>query len=143
MKIFNVVKYVAAPAFLAMTYCLAISNLQAETVPLLEKKCIPCSGHVPALKGNDLINLKQHLRDEWKIVNEHHLERTFLFEDFLSALDFTNQLGALAEENGHHPDIVLAYGKVVVMIWTHKSKGLTESDFILAAQIDEMVSSIL
>lgn len=123
---------------MAAVCCIAL-NLTAESNPLSEKKCIPCTERVPALKGDDLIALKQQLRSEWIIVNEHHLERKYDFDDFLSALAFTNRLGELAEENGHHPDIVLSYGKVVVMIWTHKSKGLTESDFVLATQIDAMM----
>ncbi len=72
------------------------------------------------------------------MVNEHHLERTFTFPDFLQALAFTNKVGALAEEQGHHPDIALAWGKVGITIWTHKIDGLTESDFVLAAKIDRL-----
>lgn len=73
---------------------------------------------------------------DWDIVDEHHLERQFSFPDFQSALDFTNAVGALAEAEGHHPDIYLAWGKVGIKIWTHKINGLTTSDFVLAAKID-------
>ena len=68
----------------------------------------------------------------------HHLEREFKFPDFNNALDFTNRVGALAESEGHHPDIYLAWGKVGIKIWTHKIDGLTESDFVLAAKIDRL-----
>jgi 4a-hydroxytetrahydrobiopterin dehydratase len=78
---------------------------------------------------------------EWKVANDHHIERQFTFPDFKSALDFVNRVGALAEDQGHHPDIYLAWGKVRVTIWTHKIDGLTESDFILAAKIDRLPRS--
>ena len=71
-------------------------------------------------------------------MNEHHLARTFKFPDFRQALAFTNRVGELAEEQGHHPDLYLAWGRVEVTIWTHKIDGLTESDFILAAKIDQL-----
>jgi 4a-hydroxytetrahydrobiopterin dehydratase len=73
------------------------------------------------------------------VVDEHHLERTFTFEDFKEALAFTNQVGDVAEEEQHHPDIALSYGKVVVTVWTHKVDGLTENDFIFAAKVDDLV----
>lgn len=72
------------------------------------------------------------------MIEEHHLDKTFVFKDFRQALDFTNQVGDLAEQQGHHPDIHLSWGRVRVAIWTHKIDGLTESDFILAAKIDEI-----
>lgn len=75
---------------------------------------------------------------EWRVVDGHHIERDFGFSNFREALDFTNEVGELAEGEGHHPDIYLAWGKVGVKIWTHKINGLTESDFILAAKIDRL-----
>jgi 4a-hydroxytetrahydrobiopterin dehydratase len=74
---------------------------------------------------------------DWNVVNNHHIEREFKFPDFKTALAFTNKVGGIAEEQGHHPDICLAWGRVGVTIWTHKINGLTESDFILAAKIDK------
>jgi 4a-hydroxytetrahydrobiopterin dehydratase len=76
--------------------------------------------------------------NQWNIVNNHHVEREFKFPDFKTALNFVNRVGAIAEEQGHHPDIYLAWGKARVTIWTHKIDGLTESDFILAAKIDDI-----
>jgi len=107
---------------------------------LAEKTCVPCRGGVPPLKGKELQAIHQQLPDsaEWKVINEHHLTRRFTFPDFKTALDFVNQVGALAEEQGHHPDIVLKWGKVEVTMWTHKIDGLTESDFIMAAKIDKL-----
>ncbi len=104
---------------------------------LAEKHCVPCRGGVAALQGEALIPFAQEL-PEWKIVEEHHIAKTFLFSDFKTALDFVNRVGAVAEQEGHHPDLCLAWGKVDVQIYTHKARGLTESDFILAAKIDEI-----
>jgi 4a-hydroxytetrahydrobiopterin dehydratase len=92
---------------------------------------------VPPLKGADLTPLAEQV-PEWQVVEEHHLERCFGFKNFAEALRFTNEIGALAEEQGHHPDILLAWGKAGVRIWTHKIDGLTESDFVLAAKIDRL-----
>ena len=107
---------------------------------LAAKTCVPCRGGVPPLKGKELEDLQEHVPD-WKVVNEHHLNRVFKFPDFKKALDFVNRVGALAEEQGHHPDIMLAWGKAEITIWTHKIDGLTESDFIMAAKIDEAKKS--
>ena len=74
----------------------------------------------------------------WEVVAGHHLARRFTFPDFRAALDFVNRVGALAEEQGHHPDLCLSWGQVDIQTWTHKIDGLTESDFILAAKIDRL-----
>lgn len=107
-------------------------------VALAEKECVPCKGGVPPLKGQDLARLRGELNAAWQVVQDHHLEREFKFKDFREALHFTNQVGELAEEQGHHPDIFLSWGKTKVTIWTHKIDGLTESDFVLAAKIDKL-----
>ncbi len=105
---------------------------------LAQKKCIPCSGEVPKLSDVEIEKIKKELHPEWQVDAGHHLERTFLFPDFKAALVFTNRVGELAESEGHHPDIFLAWGKVKITIFTHKINGLTESDFILAAKIDQL-----
>jgi 4a-hydroxytetrahydrobiopterin dehydratase len=102
---------------------------------LASKTCVPCRGGVPPLKGKELAALHQQV-PQWKVINEHHITRTFTFPDFKQALDFVNRVGAVAEEQGHHPDILLAWGKAEITLWTHKIDGLTESDFIMAAKID-------
>ena len=104
---------------------------------LAEKTCVPCKGDVPALKGAELHGFSHQLPN-WNVVDEHHITRTFAFPDFRKALEFVNRVGAIAEEQGHHPDILLTWGKVEITIWTHRVKGLTESDFILAAKIDQL-----
>jgi 4a-hydroxytetrahydrobiopterin dehydratase len=107
---------------------------------LADKKCVPCRGGVPPLKGRELEAVHRQLPHaaEWKVVNEHHITRAFKFPDFVQALAFVNRVGALAEEQGHHPDILLSWGKAEVTLWTHKIDGLTESDFIMAAKIDKV-----
>jgi len=100
---------------------------------LAQETCIPCRGGVPPLKGEELDALQEKLGNGWQIINEHHLEKEYIFADFRQALDFTVKVGEVAENQGHHPDIYLAWGKVKLTIWTHKIDGLTESDFILAS----------
>jgi 4a-hydroxytetrahydrobiopterin dehydratase len=107
---------------------------------LSEKHCVPCRGGVPPLKGGELEALKTQVPG-WQVVDGHHLTRNFTFPDFRSALDFVNHVGAVAEAEGHHPDLYLAWGKVDVKTWTHKIDGLTESDFILAAKISDLYHS--
>ena len=106
---------------------------------LAEKKCVPCKGGVPPLKGNDLAKLAGELGGGWQVVAEHQLEKEYKFKDFREALAFTNQVGELAEAQQHHPDIYLTWGKVKLTVWTHKIDALTESDFVLAAKADKLL----
>ena len=108
------------------------------TEQLADKKCVPCRGGVPPLKGKELEALHR-IVPQWSVIDEHHLTRAFTFPDFKQALEFVNLVGALAEEQGHHPDILLAWGKAAITLWTHKIDGLTESDFIMAAKIDRIL----
>lgn len=107
-----------------------------ELSDLAQKKCIPCSGGMSRLKGPEIEHLHLDLDSGWHVIEDRHLEKEFSFSDFRQALFFTNLIGELAEKEGHHPDIYLSWGKVKLMIWTHKINGLTESDFILAAKCD-------
>ena len=104
---------------------------------LAKQNCIPCKGGIPPLKGAKLDDLMEKLKNDWKIIKEHHLEKEYSFKNFKEALSFTIKVGELAENQGHHPDIFLAWGKVKLTIWTHKIDGLTESDFIFAAKADK------
>ena len=104
---------------------------------LAGKTCVPCKGGVPPLAGKELDALAKEV-PQWRVVNGHHIVRTFTFPDFKQALAFVNKVGNVAEEQGHHPDILLAWGKAEITTWTHKIDGLTESDFILAAKIDKI-----
>lgn len=93
------------------------------------------------MKGEELADLLGRLGNGWNVVDEHHLEKEYSFDDFKQALDFANKVGGVAESEGHHPDIYLAWGRVRLAIWTHKIDGLTESDFILAAKADDVLDS--
>ena len=104
---------------------------------LASKTCVPCRGDVPAFESEAIAALLGQL-DGWTVANGHDLNKTYSFPDFASALAFTNSVGAVAEAEGHHPDIFLTWGKVGIRIWTHKIDGLTESDFVLAAKIDAL-----
>jgi 4a-hydroxytetrahydrobiopterin dehydratase len=104
---------------------------------LATKECVPCKGGVPPLAGKELDDLSRQLGGGWQVVDSHHLEKEYRFPNFVDALAFVNRVGALAEEQGHHPDIYLAWGKAKLTLWTHKIDGLTESDFVFAAKADK------
>jgi 4a-hydroxytetrahydrobiopterin dehydratase len=106
---------------------------------LAGKECVPCRGGVPPLTVEESGALLAKLGGGWEVIDNHHLEKQFDFDDFEQALAFTNRVGELAEQQGHHPDIYLAWGKVKLTIWTHKIDGLTESDFVLAAKADALL----
>jgi len=106
---------------------------------LAERQCVPCRGGMPPMKGDEITEMSSQLPD-WQVVNEHHLQRNYRFKDFRESLDFVNRVGELAEEQGHHPDICFGWGKADITIWTHKIDGLTESDFVLAAKIDKLLT---
>ena len=105
---------------------------------LVEKSCEPCDADTPPLEGEDLKPYRSQIGDRWSVEAEHHLVGEFEFDDFMGALDFTNAVGELAEEEGHHPEICLTWGRATVKIWTHAIDGLSENDFILAAKIDRV-----
>ena len=107
------------------------------TEDLADKKCVPCRGGVPPLRGKELEKFHVGV-PKWTVTNEHHLHREFRFPDFKQALEFVNRVGEVAEAEGHHPDILLTWGKVELTLWTHKIDGLTESDFIMAAKIERL-----
>lgn len=101
------------------------------------KKCVPCHGGVPRLVGEEIAPLLGQLK-EWRVADEHHLHKAYRFPTFADALDFVNRVAAIAEEEGHHPDIYFGWGYARLEIYTHAVGGLTESDFILAAKIDKL-----
>jgi|TARA_B000000475_G_C15994349_1_gene446334 4a-hydroxytetrahydrobiopterin dehydratase len=107
-----------------------------EDTELASKICIPCQGGVPPLSGEEMVGLISKLNEEWEIIDNHHLLREWKFKDFKDALEFTNITGSICEEQNHHADFELGWGRVKIKIFTHKIDGLVESDFILAAKFD-------
>ncbi len=105
---------------------------------LLGRHCKPLPKGTPALLAAATAPYLAAIADRWRIVDAHHLEAEFEFENFLGALAFTNQVAGVAEAEGHHPEITLTWGKATVRIWTHSVGGLSENDFILAARLDAL-----
>lgn len=108
---------------------------------LTQQKCVPCEGGVDPIKGEILAAMKSSLDQQapgWTVIDDHELKREFKFADFKEALAFTNKIGELAEAEGHHPDILLTYGKVGVTLSTHAIGGLSNNDFVLAAKISNI-----
>jgi len=103
---------------------------------LADQQCIPCRGGVPPLARERVDALLRELDSGWALTPTGHLLRTYEFRDFAAAMAFANKVGDIAEDQGHHPDLCVAWGKCGVEIWTHKIDGLTESDFFLAAKAD-------
>jgi 4a-hydroxytetrahydrobiopterin dehydratase len=105
---------------------------------LAQFQCVPCRGGEPTLSLDEIIGLKPEAPD-WGVVERDdilRLERVFKFKNFVQALEFTNRVGQLAEEQGHHPALLTEWGQVTVVWWTHKIKGLHRNDFIMAAKTD-------
>jgi 4a-hydroxytetrahydrobiopterin dehydratase len=113
---------------------------KAEACDLADRTCEPCRGGIPPLKHEEIEPLAKELGPYWRVVNDHHLERTFSFPDWKSALAFVNRISEPAEKMGHHPNVEFTWGSVTVKIYTHKIDGLHEADFILAARIDRLLT---
>ena len=108
---------------------------------LAARQCEPCKGGTPSLTHDEIEPLQAQLDPDWRVVDDHHLERVFKFKNFREALAYVNRVGEMAEEQFHHPDIALAWGKVAIEVWTHKIKGLHEADFVFAAKCDRLYAS--
>lgn len=103
---------------------------------LADQTCVPCKGGVPPMERARAEELLRELGEGWELNAEGHLQRTYSFSNFVDAIAFANRVGDIAEEQNHHPDLSVAWGKCTVEIWTHKIQGLTESDFYFAAKAD-------
>ena len=114
------------------TVCLGGESLDN----LSDMECIPCKGGVTPLSEEESSAFLSQIHDDWEVVENHHLTRTWSFPDFVTALEFTNQLGEICEQQSHHADFELGWARVVSVIFTHKIDALTESDFVLAAKFD-------
>jgi 4a-hydroxytetrahydrobiopterin dehydratase len=109
------------------------------TRDLASMVCVPCKGGIPPLAHDEIEPYLADLGNDWQVVEDHHLEKTYRFPNFRDALAFTNRVGELAEDVGHHPDIELSWGRVKLTVFTHKIKGLHESDFVFAAKADAVL----
>ncbi|HVZ76125.1 MAG TPA: 4a-hydroxytetrahydrobiopterin dehydratase [Candidatus Paceibacterota bacterium] len=106
---------------------------------LAKKKCVPCEGGTKPMPHDEAQKLMPELNPEWALIDEGHLlARSFHFKDFKKTMEFVNKVAAIAEEEGHHPDMTVSYGDVGVELTTHAIDGLSENDFIVAAKIDEI-----
>ena len=105
---------------------------------LKDSKCVPCSEGADPLKHDEIEEHLKEVNSEWENIEDKKIERSFKFKDFAEALEFTNKVGEIAEEEGHHPNINLSWGRVKIQLYTAKIKGLHLNDFILAAKIDEI-----
>ena len=106
---------------------------------LSKKKCIPCEGGMEPMSAKDAQAMMPELEPDWMLIDDAHLlVREFEFKDFKEALAFANKVGEIAEEEQHHPDLSVAWGRVSVELTTHAIGGLSENDFIVAAKIDEL-----
>jgi 4a-hydroxytetrahydrobiopterin dehydratase len=101
--------------------------------------CVPCRGGIPPLTPEEIAPYLEDLGNAWRVVDDHHIEKEYRFRNFREALDFTNRVGELAEDVGHHPDIELSWGRVKLTVWTHKIDGLHEADFVFAAKADTLL----
>lgn len=104
---------------------------------LTKRHCVACSGDTPPLKAEEVFRLHEQVPD-WDVTSGRKLVRRLEFEDFVAAMEFVNRVAELAEAEGHHPNITIDYRRVTFTVWTHAIDDLSESDFILAAKIDEL-----
>lgn len=115
-----------------------INNNESSNLKLSQKKCVPCKGGILPMLEKDANEMIKKLKNGWIIDRNGHLKKIFEFNDFMGPMKFANKIAEIAEFEGHHPDLHIFWGGCEVEIWTHKINGLNESDFILAAKIDEI-----
>ncbi len=108
---------------------------------LSKEKCIPCSIGTPPMEGFELKKMLADIGSTWKLVKKKQIEKSFKFKDFKSALAFVVQVAEIAEEEGHHPDIELGWGRVQLTLITHKIGGLSRNDFLMAAKINKLTDN--
>jgi len=105
---------------------------------LASRHCEPCNAETPPIEGEQARRRLGEIDVRWELIDDHHLSACFKFDDFAGALEFTNRVGEIADQEGHHPEICVNWGKAALRIWTHAIDGLSENDFILAAKIDQL-----
>jgi 4a-hydroxytetrahydrobiopterin dehydratase len=118
----------------------AVLGKQSDPGALADQECVPCKGGVPPLSEEEYAPLLAQL-EGWEVRDGLRLDKSYRFKDFAEALDFVNRVGRVAEEHGHHPDLHLYWGRVDVELTTHKIKGLSSADFVMAAKIDRVAGA--
>jgi 4a-hydroxytetrahydrobiopterin dehydratase len=113
-------------------------QVESESAGLAQERCVPCEGGVASLDGDAARKYFAELGDGWRLVGVQRIEKEYRFVNFVDALRFTNRIGEVAEAEGHHPEIVLGWGRVKIYLWTHAADGLTKNDFVLAAKISQL-----
>lgn len=106
---------------------------------LTKQKCVPCEGGIPPFTMQQIEEYQKQLKTKWDVVDGKKIRKEFTFKNFRESITFINKIADIAEAHGHHPDISVFYNKVVIELWTHAINGLFLNDFILAAQIDELI----
>jgi 4a-hydroxytetrahydrobiopterin dehydratase len=105
---------------------------------LSKKKCVPCEGGISPLDQKKVAEYKKYIKDDWKVANNTKISKEFVFVNYKHTMDFVNKVADLAEEEGHHPEMHVSYGRLVIELWTHSIDGLSENDFIMASKIDKL-----
>ena len=107
---------------------------------LSEKKCIPCQGGVPILKPEEVEKYRVSIESEWEVTHQYtRLFRSVKTKDFADSMAIAQKIGSMADEQWHHPELVVGYGHLDIEVWTHKINGLVESDFIFASKVDKIL----
>jgi 4a-hydroxytetrahydrobiopterin dehydratase len=109
----------------------------AGATGLADRRCVPCQGGTPPLTRDQFGPLFGQL-EGWQIDQDRMLIKVFRFKNFVEAVEFVNAIMPVAEAENHHPDLRVTWGQVRVELWTHKIKGLSEADFVMAAKIDRV-----
>jgi 4a-hydroxytetrahydrobiopterin dehydratase len=105
---------------------------------LAKKKCVPCEGGVSPLEPEQIKEYQKEVHKDWEVLDNTKIKRDFAFVNFIQTMEVANKIADIAEEQGHHPDMHISYGKLQVELWTHAINGLSENDFILASKIDKI-----
>lgn len=117
---------------------LNITIMDTGVKDLASRKCVPCEGGIPPLGEQEIRDLEKQISGDWKVIDNKKIVREFSFVNFRHTMSFVNKVAALAEDEGHHPDMHVSYGSVRIELWTHAIDGLSDNDFILAAKIDRL-----
>ncbi len=109
-------------------------------IHLSDRKCVACEGDVPPLDASQIKDYLGEFKEKWDVIQGKKIKKEFKFKDFKEAMSFINKVADIAESEGHHPDLFIFYNRVVMELWTHAIKGLSENDFIIAAKVEKLIS---